>query len=175
MTGTGIKSIRMLLVLLLSFFPALAADEPKPTDTKPPTAMTPARSAASQYKIDPDSLPQESVPKGKLEGSFVFKSQVFSNTIRKYWVYAPAQYDAAKPACVLVFQDGHRAQNPKGVLGLPLVMDTLIAKNEMPVSIGILIVRDTRCGGLRLHEKSGCQQSQLRIRFTRGQVWTLPS
>ena len=36
------------------------------------------------------------MPKGKLEGPFVFKSQVFSNTIRKYLVYAPAQIDAAK-------------------------------------------------------------------------------
>ena len=114
------------------------ADQPKPSaDAKP-------AQPAVQYKIDPDSVPQEGVPKGKLEGPFIFTSQVFANTIRKYWVYAPAQYDAAKPACVLVFQDGHRAQNPKGVLRLPVVMDNLIAKKEMPVTIGVFITPGAR-------------------------------
>ena len=79
------------------------------------------------------------MPKGKLEGPFIFNSEIFTNTIRKYWIYVPAEYDAAKPACVLVFQDGHRAQNTNGVLRLPVVMDNLIAKKEMPVTIGIFI------------------------------------
>ena len=130
----------LFLPLCCAVSVALAADDPRPAaDSKPAQTATPARPAAPQYKTDPDSLPQAGVPKGKLEGPFIFKSQVFSNTIRKYWVYAPAQYDAAKPACVLVFQDGHRAQNPNGVLRLPVVMDNLIAKKEMPVTIGIFI------------------------------------
>jgi enterochelin esterase family protein len=65
-------------------------------------------------------------------------------TFRKYWIYVPAQYDAAKPACVLVFQDGHRAQNTNGVIRLPVVMDNLIAKKEMPVTIGIFIAPGAR-------------------------------
>jgi len=32
----------------------------------------------------PESLPQEGVPKGKLEGPFLFKGPVFSNTVRIY-------------------------------------------------------------------------------------------
>ncbi len=89
-------------------------------------------------------MAQEGVPHGRLEGPITFKSQVFENTIRKYWVYVPAQYDATKPACVLVFQDGHRAQNTNGVLRLPVVMDNLIAKKQMPVTIGIFITPGAR-------------------------------
>ena len=123
---------------------AFAAHEPKaPADGKPAQPAVAAKPSI-QYKVDPYSLPQEGVPKGKLEGPFIFKSQVFSNTVRKYWVYVPSQYDAAKPACVLVFQDGHRAQNPKGVLRLQVVMDNLIAKKEMPVTVGVFITPGAR-------------------------------
>lgn len=95
--------------------------------------------AAREETLGPDSLPKEGVPQGKLEGPFTFKSQVLAKTVRKYWVYVPAQYSSEKPACVLVFQDGQRAINPKGVLRLPTVMDNLIQKKEMPVTIGIFI------------------------------------
>ncbi len=97
-----------------------------------------------KYERDPDSVAQEGVPHGVVEGPIIFKSRIFTNTIRKYWVYVPAQYDATKPACVLVFQDGHRAQNTNGVLRLPIVMDNLIAKKEMPVTIGIFITPGAR-------------------------------
>jgi enterochelin esterase-like enzyme len=122
---------------------ALAQDTNQPA-TNAPARPQPPKIPPQHYPRDPDSMAQEGVPKGKLEGPFVFKSQVFTNTIRKYWIYVPTQYDAAKPACVLVFQDGHRAQNPNGVLRLPVVMDNLIAKKEMPVTIGIFITPGER-------------------------------
>ncbi len=40
---------------------------------------------------------------------------------------------------VLVFQDGQRATNPNGPLRLPQVMENLIGKGKMPVTIGIFI------------------------------------
>ena len=97
-----------------------------------------------KYPFGPDSLPQAGVPQGKLEGPFLFRSQVFTNTVRKYWVYVPAQYQAGKPACVLVFQDGQRASKTNGSIRLPQVMDNLIAKHEMPVTIGIFITPGSR-------------------------------
>ncbi|HEY6546251.1 MAG TPA: hypothetical protein VI589_00035, partial [Vicinamibacteria bacterium] len=51
--------------------------------------------AADDYTLGPDSMPQADVPRGRVEGPFVFKSKVFDNTVRQYWVYVPAQYDAA--------------------------------------------------------------------------------
>jgi hypothetical protein len=96
------------------------------------------------YPLGPDSLPQEGVPRGKLEGPLLFRSQVFTNTVRRYWIYVPAQYTADKPACVLVFQDGQRATRTNGSLRVPQVMENLIAKKEMPVTIGIFITPGAR-------------------------------
>jgi hypothetical protein len=92
-----------------------------------------------EYRLGPDSLPQEGVPKGKLEGPFLFRSQIFTDTARRYWVFVPSQYEPEKPACLLVFQDGQRATNPSGALRVPQVMENLIARREMPVTIGLFI------------------------------------
>ena len=132
----------LVVVLLLSAGSAFSQDQPKP-EVKPPPAR-PATAPPVTYKTDPDSLPQEGVPKGKLEGPFLFHSKVFSNTVRKYWIYVPAQYQADKPACVLVFQDGQRATRTNGQLRVPQVMENLIAKKEMPVTIGIFITPGSR-------------------------------
>jgi enterochelin esterase-like enzyme len=97
-----------------------------------------------KYALGPDSLPQKDIPKGKLEGPILFKSQVIKDTVRKYWVHVPAQYTGEKPACVLVFHDGARAINPNGVLRVPQVLDNLIAKKQIPVTIGIFITPGQR-------------------------------
>ena len=99
---------------------------------------------AKDYKIGPDSMPQDGVPKGKLDGPFLFKSKIIPGTVHKYWIYVPARYTPEKSACVLVFQDGQRAINPKGVLQVPNVMDNLIHRKEMPVTIGIFITPGQR-------------------------------
>jgi len=66
-------------------------------------------------------------------------SKVFPNTVRDYWVYVPAQYDPAKPACVMIFQDGGSYVKLDGQFRVPIVFDNLIAKKEMPVTIGIFV------------------------------------
>jgi enterochelin esterase family protein len=96
------------------------------------------------YNLGPDSFPQDGVPKGKLEGPHLFRSQAFPGTVRKYWVYVPAQYSQEKAAAVLVFQDGQRATNPGGVLRVQNVLDNLIHRKEMPVTIGIFITPGQR-------------------------------
>src|SRR5262245_30705881 len=79
-----------------------------------------------EYPLGPDSLSQPGVSKGKLEGPLLFKSQIITNTVRRYWIYVPAQYTPDKPANVLVFQDGQRATNPEGALRVPQVLENLI-------------------------------------------------
>jgi enterochelin esterase-like enzyme len=91
------------------------------------------------YALGPDSLPHDVVPKGKVIGPLTLASQVFTNTTRNYWVYVPAQYDPAKPACLMIFQDGHAFVNPKGDYRIPNVFDNLIYRREMPVTIGVFI------------------------------------
>ena len=94
--------------------------------------------AAEDYKIDPDSLPQEGVPRGEVM-QHQWESKLFPGTVRDYWVYVPKQYDAAKPACVMVFQDGGSYVKTNGDFRTPIVFDNLIHKKEMPVTIGIFI------------------------------------
>ncbi len=94
--------------------------------------------AAEDYKIDPDSLPQEGVPRGEVTQQ-QWESKIFPGTVRDYWVYVPKQYDAAKPACVMVFQDGGSYVKTNGDFRTPIVFDNLIHKKEMPVTIGIFI------------------------------------
>jgi len=92
-----------------------------------------------EYPLQPDSLVQPGVPQGNMVGSLEFHSKIFSGTVRRLWIYVPAQYDESKPASVLVFQDGQRATNPQGSLRVPTVLDNLIHRGEIPVTIGIFI------------------------------------
>ena len=102
----------------------LRAQAPAPAPTPP----------AENYPLGPDSQPQEGVPRGRVEGPFLFRSQVFKDTVRQYWIYVPAQYDAKKPAAVMVFQDGAGYREY-----VPTVFDNLIARGDMPVTVGIFI------------------------------------
>jgi sugar lactone lactonase YvrE/enterochelin esterase-like enzyme len=101
--------------------------------------VTTAANAADDYVLGPDSQVQEGVPRGKVTQHKWSASKVFPGTERNYWVYVPAQYDAAKPACVMIFQDGGGFQNEKGGYRVPVVFDNLIHKKEMPVTIAIFI------------------------------------
>jgi enterochelin esterase-like enzyme len=94
--------------------------------------------AADDYKLGPDSEKQKDVPEGKVT-KFTWKSTIFPDTVRDYWVYVPTQYDKSKPACVMVFQDGGSYVKADGQFRVPIVFDNLIHKGEMPVTIGIFI------------------------------------
>ena len=104
-----------------------------------PTTAT--RPATDNYVLGPDSKPQAGVPKGKVTQARWTESKVFPGTVRDYWVYVPAQYDGSKPAAVMVFQDGsaYVDTTDNGAWRIPDVFDNLIAKKEMPVTIGIFI------------------------------------
>src|SRR5947209_8181144 len=121
-----------LTVALLLASTALGQDA-RPAGAQPPGGGQGSASGQRKtYKLGPDSLPQDGVPKGKLEGPILFHSRVFEGTVRQYWVFVPVQYTPDKPACVLVFQDGQRAVNPSGVLRVPTVLDNLIHKGDIP-------------------------------------------
>jgi enterochelin esterase-like enzyme len=91
------------------------------------------------YLLGPDSAPHEGVPKGKVIGPLTLASDVFTNTTRHYWIYVPAQYDRTKPACLMLFQDGHFFVAPDKDYRVPNVFDNLIYRREMPVTIGVFI------------------------------------
>ena len=103
-----------------------------------PTAVAPPK-PDSQYRLGPDSLPQEGVPKGEIRGPYTLPSNAYPGTQHTYWVYVPAQYDAAVPAALMVFQDGQAFKDPNGDMRAQNVMDNLIYRREIPVMIGIFI------------------------------------
>ncbi|RMF41060.1 MAG: gluconolactonase [Planctomycetota bacterium] len=89
-----------------------------------------------EYPLPPEAVRQPGTPVGVIQGPFPLASQIYPGTQRDYWVYVPAQYDAQKPACVMIVQDGlNRAEGWK----LPEVMDNLIHTGEMPVTIGVFV------------------------------------
>ena len=94
----------------------------------------------SQYRLGPDSLPQEGVPKGQIRGPFtLLESPAYPGTQHTYWVYVPAQYDPAVPTALMVFQDGQAFKHEQGDIRAQNVMDNLIYRREIPVMIGVFI------------------------------------
>jgi len=86
------------------------------------------------YETHPDSREQPGVPKGSVKQMLAWESKIFAGTTRDWWVYVPAQYNAASPAAVMVFQDGSGYKDY-----VPTVFDNLIAKKDMPVTVGVFI------------------------------------
>ncbi|MBM3997343.1 MAG: esterase family protein [Planctomycetes bacterium] len=95
--------------------------------------------AKDDYKLGPESLKQPGVPAGAVTQMPAWKSNIFPGTVRDWWIYVPAQYDAKTPACVMIFQDGVWYRDPKGSFRAPTVFDNLIHKKKMPVTIGIFL------------------------------------
>ena len=93
---------------------------------------------AETYTPGPDSQRKEGVPQGKVSEREFTSTKVYPGTFRKYWIYVPAQYDPAKPACVMVFQDGFQYVMEMGAR-VPIVFDNLIHQGEMPVTIGVFV------------------------------------
>jgi len=94
----------------------------------------------NSYPLGPDSQRQAGVPEGKVT-KFTWTSKIFPGAVRDYWIYVPAQYKADKPACMMIVQDGGGwiTTDEKSRFRAPIVMDNLIHKGEMPVTIGIFI------------------------------------
>jgi gluconolactonase len=104
--------------------------------------------AASLLATSACAQQKKTWPKGEML-TFTFQdSKIFPGTTRNVSVYVPQQYDPAKPACVYVNQDGVQ-------YNAPAVFDELIAKKEMPITIGVFatpgVVKATGTGLDRLN------------------------
>jgi enterochelin esterase-like enzyme len=91
---------------------------------------------ADDYVPGPDAQPQPG-PRGEVRTATFSTSRILPGTTREYFVYVPAQYTAAKPACLMVFFDGAGFMNPKGAFRVPVVLDNLIARGEVPVIVAV--------------------------------------
>jgi len=96
--------------------------------------------AADNYTLGADSTNRApGVLKGRVETFEFNESKVFPGTSRQGWIYIPAQYDGSKPAALMVFQDGHEYVRENGSQRVPIVLDNLIARGEMPVTIALFL------------------------------------
>ena len=78
----------------------------------------------------------------------------------------------ARPACVMVFQDGGNYVDPKKDFRVPIVFDNLIHKKEMPVTIGIFI--NPGVVPAATAEREAAAEPQLRVRHAQPAVRRLP-
>lgn len=91
----------------------------------------------SLYKLGPDSYRKDGVPKGTTT-KYEWQSKIYNN-YREYYIYVPAQYDAAKPVALMVFQDGHAYANDSGDQRVTIVYDNLIHQKKLPVTICLFV------------------------------------
>jgi sugar lactone lactonase YvrE len=114
---------------------AMAADHPGPQGAAVPEIIERIRGELAG-PLTEDSKPHPGVPHGEMLQGTVADSAIYPATENAFQVYIPAQYDPAKPACVLVHLDGIGENDP-------VVLDNLISKGEVPVIIEVGISSGT--------------------------------
>ncbi|MCL1123781.1 hypothetical protein [Shewanella surugensis] len=63
-----------------------------------------------------------------------FRSQIYSGTIRDYWLYVPAQYEENTPANLMVFQDGYYNIDESKPMQAVQVIDRLMVAKKIPTT-----------------------------------------
>ncbi|HET6382282.1 MAG TPA: SMP-30/gluconolactonase/LRE family protein [Armatimonadota bacterium] len=104
-------------------------------DNMPDTAAL-AASTPTHYQLGPDSVRQPGVPRGEMFQFELAGRKYYPGTQSTIWVYVPAEYNPAKPACLCVGLDGPGFH-------APIVFDNLIYRKQMPVTIGVFISSGT--------------------------------
>jgi enterochelin esterase-like enzyme len=85
-----------------------------------------------------DSYQHADVPEGKLSEKMVHTSKLYDGTKSDYWVYTPPGYDPAKPAALMVFQDGHTPADRERSRS-QIVFDNLTYQKKIPVIVYVFI------------------------------------
>jgi len=116
----------------------------------------------------PDSYEQAGVPRGKLSEQIVHTSKLYDGMTSNYWIYVPAQYDRAKPAALMVWQDGQglvRRESNRS----QIVFDNLTHQKKIPVMIHVFIQPGT-IGTRAMRSVEYDTVSDLYARFLRDEI-----
>jgi enterochelin esterase family protein len=87
-------------------------------------------------------------PEGEVIGPMLYASPArYPTFMFNYYIYVPSQYEAGKPAALMVFQDApHYLGYTDSHFNTATVFDNLIHSGEMPVTIGLFIEAGTEDG-----------------------------
>jgi enterochelin esterase-like enzyme len=77
------------------------------------------------------------VPRGSVSQHHWTSTAIYPGVERDYWIYVPQQYNASRPACLMVFQDAPLYLGPEA--SVPIAFDNLIHQGDMPVTIGLFV------------------------------------
>jgi len=91
------------------------------------------------YEHGPDSFVQPGVPAGDTIELSWNDGKIYPGTSRKFWIHVPAHYDPAQPAALMVFQDGQWYLDPEGQVRGGIVLDNLVHRGDIPVTIGVFV------------------------------------
>jgi enterochelin esterase family protein len=89
---------------------------------------------------NPDSYPKPGVPKGTLSEKHTIASKIYPGSSADYWVYVSPGVDPARPAPLMVWQDGQGLVNGDlAALRLFTVTENLVAQKLIPPMIHVMI------------------------------------
>lgn len=126
----GKQRVCAVAVIILLFSSMLFGQTPTGLKTQSPD---------DQYVLGPDSQPQAGIPEGKVMEFTLADSKTFPGFEHKWWLYIPAQYDGKKPVALMIFQDGQGYVTRDGSWRVPVVLNNLIAKKEIPVMAAVFV------------------------------------
>lgn len=109
------------------------AQQPAPTQPGGPNSGP----APAPPQLTGDALQKPRVPAGTLSEPQTLRSHIYDGMVSTYRIYVPAQYDASKPAALMVFQDGGGYAHRDGDHPALNVLDNLIAQGRIPVMIAV--------------------------------------
>jgi enterochelin esterase-like enzyme len=84
-------------------------------------------------------LPQSGVPAGTVSDFSLEKSGTYPGYSHRWWLYVPAGYDGKTPLALMVFQDGRDFVARDGTWRVPVALDNLIFRNELPLMVALFI------------------------------------
>jgi len=91
------------------------------------------------YQLTEDAYHQEGVPEGEVVGPLTLKDKAYEGYSHRYWVYVPRQYAPNAPAALTIFLDGYQYLRDDYYVRARHVLDNLIHKDEIPVTIAIFV------------------------------------
>src|ERR1043165_2679686 len=95
--------------------------------------------AVENGNFTPDSELRPEVPQGVVTEFTFSESKIYPGTTRSYWVYLPPGFNPEFEFPFMVFLDGGSAVQPDGTFRVPVVLNNLIYKKEIPPLVAIFV------------------------------------